>query len=365
MSALLDRPSRRYRDGVGSFDRYRVEGQLPQRPGELIEPLLAARTLSLGSRCLLWTPPITTPTAPGSGPDPELIESAHRVNGIDSRHFPRLLDQGYLPGMGLGASYPFLAWELQEGETLRRRLQSGPLEPSEAVEIAAALAEALEGLHRAGQRHGWLCPAVVYLCRDGRVQLLLAGVAAALAREEALPVSAYRAPEQLPEPWRPTSAAPGPASDLWCLGVLMHEAIDGAPPFDGESLEGLAEGIAAGRRRGLTRPPELTPILDALLRVDPEQRVTSAASLAAELRACRRQLPDPPAPRAAPESIARTRRSRPTPSEQELRGLLDLLRERREHMAREPGLPLWQLLLPPALLAAMILLVAWLFWQAT
>jgi serine/threonine protein kinase len=115
----------------------------------------------------------------------------------------------------------------------------------------------------------------------------------------------------------------------------------------------------------LTRPPELAPILDGLLRVDPDERTSSAEALVDELRHCRRQLPDPPTPRAAPDSIARTRRSRPSATEQELRGLLDHLRERREHMAREPGVPLWQLLLPPALLAALILVVAWLLWQAT
>ena len=67
--------------------------------------------------------------------------------------------------------------ELAVGETLKSRLQRGPLSPAEAVTAFAPLASALEHAHASGIHHRDVKPANVVLCRDGTVKLVDFGIA--------------------------------------------------------------------------------------------------------------------------------------------------------------------------------------------
>src|SRR5580704_17426568 len=72
---------------------------------------------------------------------------------------------------------PFLVTELLEGQTLRERLESGPLPVRRAIEYALGIAQGLSAAHDKGIVHRDLKPENVFITRDGRVKVLDFGLA--------------------------------------------------------------------------------------------------------------------------------------------------------------------------------------------
>ena len=124
----------------------------------------------------------------------------------------------------------FLTMEMLEGPTLQEVLSArGPLEPAEALEIARQLCAGLAEAHRTGVLHKDLKPANVIVTDmpDGRRRAVITdfGLAGEPAAEggELAGTPHYMAPEL----WRGVSASK--ASDIYALGVIFHEMVNGAP----------------------------------------------------------------------------------------------------------------------------------------
>src|SRR5260370_18140315 len=71
----------------------------------------------------------------------------------------------------------YAVMELLEGETLRSRLDKGPLSWRETIEIGAAIADGLAAAHVKGIIHRDLKPENLFLTGDGRVKILDFGLA--------------------------------------------------------------------------------------------------------------------------------------------------------------------------------------------
>ncbi|MEM8961487.1 MAG: protein kinase [Acidobacteriota bacterium] len=136
----------------------------------------------------------------------------------------------------------FLVMPLYGGETLRERLTTGALEPSEAVEIASQIASGLAHAHAAGIVHRDIKPSNIMLTGDG-AKILDFGLAqwseaTRHSRTSSSPgTPAYMAPEQITE-----DAVDGRA-DLWALGVMLHESLTGRRPFTGEGDQAVIYSI--------------------------------------------------------------------------------------------------------------------------
>jgi tRNA A-37 threonylcarbamoyl transferase component Bud32 len=179
--------------------------------------------------------------------------------------------------------------ELVEGETLAARLARGGALPwREAARIVALAARALDHAHRRGVLHRDLKPANILLRQeDGSPVVADLGLArfldqaSSLTRSGAAPgTPAYMAPEVL-------RGQSGPAVDVYGLGVVLHEALTGEPPFGNEpTLVGLLSKIAQGScRPGVApgAPPELERIRARAMSLEPEARHATPGALADDL----------------------------------------------------------------------------------
>jgi len=173
----------------------------------------------------------------------------------------------------------FLTMELVEGTSLDRHITAGGLSIEEIIEIAGALAEALAAAHEKGIMHRDLKPTNVMVTVDGRVKVLDFGLAKDVGAEPpdgaamteagltqagmVMGTPAYMSPEQI------SGRALDHRTDIFSLGVVLHEMSTGRRPFAGTSSAELVSSILRDN------PPLVT-----------EVRADLPADLARESRAC-------------------------------------------------------------------------------
>src|SRR5436309_9460752 len=111
-------------------------------------------------------------------------QEAHAVVGLNHPNILTVYE------IGEDHSIHYIASELIEGETLRQRLLRGPMQLSEAVDIAIQVTSALASAHHAGIVHRDIKPENIMLRPDGYVKVLDFGIAK-LAEQE-LPTTMSR-----------------------------------------------------------------------------------------------------------------------------------------------------------------------------
>lgn len=221
--------------------------------------------------------------------DPTYLERFLREGRLgETLHHPgivRILEAGEEGGR------PYLAMELLPGRTLRQALDEAEEPPpvQRALAIAVEIAEALDYAHGKGVVHRDLKPENVMVLPDGRLQVMDFGVAR-VEGQPGLTTSSfffgspvYAAPE-LVDPRSIDHRA-----DLYSLGVLLYELLEGEPPFVHESVFRLLEmhqSAALPEPESLPRPlpPEVWRIVSRLLAKDPAERHRSAQELLVELK---------------------------------------------------------------------------------
>ncbi|HVY46915.1 MAG TPA: serine/threonine-protein kinase, partial [Minicystis sp.] len=276
------------REGSVVDGKYRIERVLGMGGMGVV---MAAMHLELGERVALKFVKL----ADDAG---EVVERLRREARITFRlrgpHVARLLDVGSLPS---GA--PFLVLEYLEGEDLARVLaRRGPLPIDEAVEYVVQACEAVGEAHRLGVVHRDLKPSNLFLTKaaDGTplVKVLDFGVAKALgppsAGAEAITTTSavvgtplYMSPEQVRG-----AKHVDVRSDVWGLGIIMHELVSGAPPFAPGPASAVCAAIAADppeklRARRLDAPEALERVVLRCLEKDPARRFETVSMLAAAL----------------------------------------------------------------------------------
>jgi serine/threonine-protein kinase len=181
-----------------------------------------------------------------------------------------------------------IVMELVRGQTLRERLDEGPVDPWVAANIAAQVAGALSVAHAAGLVHRDIKPANILLSEDGRVKVGDFGIAKAaesadLTQEGSfLGTAKYLAPEQVEG--KPVDGR----TDLYSLGVVLYEMLCGRVPFEADSSSGtaLARLHSDPQRPRLVKagvPRELETITMRLLARDPAGRYPTATDARAAL----------------------------------------------------------------------------------
>ncbi|MEV4120801.1 serine/threonine-protein kinase [Micromonospora sp. NPDC049645] len=157
-----------------------------------------------------------------------------------------------------GSITSFVVMELLSGEELKLRLTEGPLPWTEAVRVGAQVAEALAAAHRLGIVHRDITPANVMMTQTG-VKVLDFGIATRIGAPdededgETFGTPAYVAPERL------DGAPAQPSTDVYSLGVLLHEALTGRVPYPADTWEQLSAALASGPAPTLAELPDLPP----------------------------------------------------------------------------------------------------------
>jgi eukaryotic-like serine/threonine-protein kinase len=182
----------------------------------------------------------------------------------------------------------FIVMEYYGGGTLKQALARGPLPLAQAVSCGVQVAEGLDHAHAAGVIHRDIKPANLMFAGDGTLKILDFGIAKVAGEKLTrtglvLGTLAYMSPEQA------SGSALDHRTDLWALGVVLHEMLAGKPPFSASSIEQLFRAVRFGdpppiRSLRPEVPPAVEAVVTRLLQKDPGRRYSDAAKAAAALR---------------------------------------------------------------------------------
>ncbi|OWA15584.1 serine/threonine protein kinase [Streptomyces sp. CS159] len=187
---------------------------------------------------------------------------------------------------------PWIVMELVRGRSLGDVLQEGTLGAREAARIGLEVLGALEAAHAAGVLHRDVKPDNVLLGRHDRVVLTDFGIAQIEGETSLTDTGGFVGSPEYIAPERVLGRRPGPASDLWSLGVVLYAATEGVSPFRRSNTPATLQSVL----NATPAPPAsaqgpLAEVITGLLDKDPERRPD-----AARVRALLDAAANPPAP---------------------------------------------------------------------
>lgn len=186
-----------------------------------------------------------------------LVTEARAASALDHPHIGTVYEIGKD-----GKERPYMAMAHYTGGTLRDRLAAGPLPPRDALRVADQIADGLSAAHRDGIVHRDVKPENLVFDHDDRVRIVDFGIAGSKVRGTTTGgTTAYMSPEQQ----EGDHADAG--SDLWALGIVLHEMIVGDRPSSG------ADGAI---RVSSALPPPLRSVLEQALEPNPADRFADA-----------------------------------------------------------------------------------------
>lgn len=218
---------------------------------------------------------------------------------------------------------PYIAMERLVGCDLRRLLAEGwRPDPLRAAKLVRRVADALAYAHDKGVVHCDIKPANIFMVERRRPKLLDFGIARAAQGQGATALRGlitgsphYLSPEQL------RGQAPDARSDVYALGIVFHELLTGARPFEGESLEAITDAVLHQPVRPVHEvdpriPESLSRIVARAIARRRGERFAGARELSHALRhwSARVEAESPPlafAPAGASTSTASLGRDRP------------------------------------------------------
>lgn len=211
------------------------------------------------------------------------IREAQAAVKLKSEHIARITDVGTFED-----GKPYMVMELLEGQDIGQLIaERGRLQASLAIDLVIQACEALAEAHSLGIVHRDIKPTNLFLTSRPDGSLLLkvldfgiskspAGAELSLTQTWSMLGSpAYMSPEQMRSA-RHVDAR----SDIWSLGAVLYEALEGHLPFPAESFSEVCVKVAIDAPAPMVAtPPALAAVVLRCLAKLPDERFASVAEL--------------------------------------------------------------------------------------
>jgi len=194
-----------------------------------------------------------------------------------------------------GSGEMFIAMTRYRGESLKERIERGPIPAAQVLDLAAQIADGLAKAHEHGIVHRDLKPGNVFVTEEGTAKILDFGLAKLLGHDQStaagstLGTPAYMSPEQV------RAGHVDARTDLWSLGVVLYEMVAGHRPFRRVDSPALLHAILHDPPEPVPElrpgfPEAIQPLIGRALSKAPDKRFESARAMGDALRSIKDQL---------------------------------------------------------------------------
>ncbi len=212
------------------------------------------------------------------------LREAQATVRLKSEHIARVIDVGTMPD-GL----PFMVMEHLEGNDLNQILRHhGPQLPEIVCDLMLQACEGMAEAHAMGIVHRDIKPSNYYITRrpDGSMLLKIldfgisktpVGYEELTGTQTVIGTPSYMSPEQMK-----SGKQADARSDIWSMGVVMYQLLQGRPPFSGESYAELVlkVGTEPPAPLDVQLPAGLGEVILRCLEKDPRNRLQNVGELA-------------------------------------------------------------------------------------
>ncbi|MBD3918150.1 Stk1 family PASTA domain-containing Ser/Thr kinase [Paenibacillus sp. PR3] len=186
----------------------------------------------------------------------------------------------------------FIVMEYVEGSNLNEIIhERAPLQPEEAVHIAAQICDALVSAHQNQIIHRDIKPHNILIGKNGRVKVTDFGIARAVTASTITQTGSVVGSVHYFSPEHAKGTSTGEKSDLYSLGIVLYQMLTGKLPFHGESpisvaLKHLQETFVEPRVINTLIPQSVENVILRAMRKNPAERYASASDMLRDLETC-------------------------------------------------------------------------------
>jgi len=200
--------------------------------------------------------------------------------------------------IGREGDVAYMAMELVDGVELREIMTRGPLPLGLALSIIAQAAEGLAYAHERGVVHRDIKPGNIMIVRGRHAKIMDFGIARMRVSDVKTQTGAILGSPKYMSPEQVAGKRVDHRADIFSLGVVLYELTAGTAPFAAPNMAQLMQQIAVATPLppsavNHSLPPMLDLIVARALEKEPDARYQSAAEMAADLRRCIAELPEP------------------------------------------------------------------------
>jgi len=274
---------------LSQLGRYRILGELGHGAMGIV---YKAEDPLLGRIVAIKTITLVSDAAERIEYEARFFQEARAAGGLNHPSLVTIHD------IGREGDVAYMAMELVDGVELREVMARGPVPLRLALNIIAQAAEGLAFAHERGVVHRDIKPGNIMIVRGRHAKIMDFGIARMRVSDVKTQTGAILGSPKYMSPEQVAGRRVDHRADIFSLGVVLYELTAGNAPFAAPNMAQLMQQIAVATPLppsavNESLPPMLDLIVARALEKEPDARYQSAAEMAADLRRCIAELPEP------------------------------------------------------------------------